>query len=181
MRRSGQHRPCQPCTATALDGHVRHGVEGSACGRHTTQRIMHTMRLDGTGPLCSACKCASATRPSLTNSLRILKQDRREIVRRASSSSGPPKVYAFTQESRRHNYKHSTPSAYNAQHTTQRTCGKRHAARAPHRAESAGRVAQHTTHNMSQRATPRIQRIAYTTWHACHVARNVMRNMHHKT
>jgi hypothetical protein len=92
-------------------------------------------------------------------------------VHRASSSLGPPKVYAFTQSSRRHDNKRSTPSAYNTQHTTRRTRGKRHAARAPHRADSAGRVAQHTKHNMSQRATPRIQRIAYTIWHACHMAR----------
>jgi hypothetical protein len=47
-------------STTALDGHVRHGVEGSACGRRTTQRIMYTMRLDETGPLCSKGMCASA-------------------------------------------------------------------------------------------------------------------------
>jgi hypothetical protein len=32
-------------------------------------------------------------------------------------------------------------------------------------------------HNMSQRATPRKQRIAYTTWHTCHVARSIMRTI----
>jgi hypothetical protein len=44
-------------STTALDGHVRHGVEGSACGRRTTQRIMHTMHLDGFGQLCSVLIC----------------------------------------------------------------------------------------------------------------------------
>jgi hypothetical protein len=57
MRRCVQHRTCQPCTTTALDGHVRHGVEGSACSRRTTQRIMHTMHLDGFGQLCSVLIC----------------------------------------------------------------------------------------------------------------------------
>ena len=44
---------CRPCTTTALDGHVRHEMAGSACGRRTTQHIMHTMHHDGFGQPCS--------------------------------------------------------------------------------------------------------------------------------
>ena len=157
------HSPCAVCVAACNTQHANHAprrhstgtcgmaVEGSACGRRTTQHIMHTMHHDGSGQLCSVLICMPRQMTSpyklVMNSIARSKRNRAPII-------GPSQRCMLSPN----NHDDITINAPHRQHRAYRIQRGVPAARNTQRLH---RTVRNTMHNVSQRATPSPDRAAH--------------------
>jgi hypothetical protein len=151
MRRSVQHATCQPCTTTALDGHVRHG-RGTECMRPTHHPAHHAHHAPRRlGQLCSVLICMprqmTAPYKLATNSIARSKRTRSPILGPSQRCMLPP-----------NNHDDINMNAPHRQHTAYRIQRGVPAARNTQRLQ---RTVRNAMHNVSQRATPSPDRAAH--------------------
>jgi hypothetical protein len=163
------HSPCAVCVAACPTQRANHAprrhskgtcgmaVERSACGRRTTQHIMHTMHLDGSGQLCSELICMprqmTAPYNLATNSIARSKRNRAPILGPSQRCTLSPNNHDDT--------------IINAPHRQHRAYRIQRGVPAARNAQRLHHTVRNTVHNLSQRATPSPDRAAraYQTPH----------------